>query len=126
MSQIVETNCKSFTAGEAIPRAARVKLSGGKVYVAGLAEKDIGTAETPAFAADNEIAVRLRSAVGTFKGIANGAVTQGVNLYTAALGKFSATATATSYLAATALETATADGDIIEMLRIAHGDTAAT
>ncbi len=124
MSQIVESACKSFVAGAAIARCARVKISSGKVVTAGLADKDIGTAEYPAFADGDPAGVRLRSAQGTAKAIAAKAFAAGVELFTAANGKVSDTYAATSYYYGTSLEAATADGDIIEVLRASHGDTA--
>lgn len=127
MSQCVETNVKAFEADEAIPQFARVKLdSDGKVTVAGLTDKEIGTAIDPAFAAGDIIGVKLRSAAGTHKMIAVEALNAGATLYTEAAGKVQDTAQATAFQLGTALEAATADGDIIEVLYNSHGDTAAS
>ena len=53
MSQTVEVGTKAFIADGAIPQHARVKVgsAAGYVDVAGLAERDIGTALNEAFAA---------------------------------------------------------------------------
>ncbi len=124
MSQYVETACKTFTAGAAIPLYARVKLTAGKLAVAGLADKELGTAEQEAFADGDVIAVRLRTAQGTCKMLAVEALAVGAAVYTEADGKVQDTAAETSFLVGTALEAATADGDVIEVLRNSHGDTA--
>lgn len=127
MSQFVDGNHRTFVADEAIAVHLRVKLdSDGRVTVAGLADKDIGTAVTPAFAAGEPVTVRLRTAAGTHKMVAQEALAIGATLYTEAAGKVQDTAQATSFQVGTALESATADGDIIEVLYNAHGDTAAS
>lgn len=127
MSQFVDGNHKTFIADEAIAIHLRVKLdSDGRVTVAGLTDKDIGTAVTPAFAAGDPISVRLRTASGTHKMVAIEAITVGSRLYTEANGKVQDTAASTSFQIGTALETASADGDIIEVLYDMHGDTAAS
>jgi len=124
MSQYVESATKMFTAGAAIAQYARVKFSSGKVVEAGLTDRELGTAEQQAFASGDIIAVRLRTAQGTCKMIAIEVLSQGALLYTEASGKVQDTVQATSFLVGTALEAATANGDIIEVLRNTHGDTA--
>jgi hypothetical protein len=124
MSQFVDGNTKAFRATEAIPMYSRVKITSTGVAVAGLAEKEIGTAATSAFAAGELVTVRLRTAAGTHKMIAIEALTVGSEVYTETSGKVQDTAQATSFRIGVALEAATADGDIIEVLYNAHGDTA--
>ena len=127
MSQFVDGNTKTFRASEAIPQYSRVTLANtGLVGVAGLAVKDIGTAITAAFAAGDLVTVKLRTAAGTHKMIAQEALAIGATVYTEASGKVQDTAQATSFQVGTALEAAGADGDIIEVLYNTHGDTAAT
>lgn len=127
MSQYVDGNEKSFIADEAIAVHLRVKLdSDGRVTLAGLTDKEIGTAVTPAFAAGDPVTVRLRSGAGTHKMVAVEALAIGATLYTEAAGKVQDTAQATAFQIGTALEAATADGDVIEVLYNAHGDTAAS
>lgn len=127
MSQFVDGNYKTFTADEAIAIHLRVKLdSDGKVTIAGLTDKDIGTAITPAFAAGDQITVKLRTGAGTHKMVAIEAIAIGARLYTEANGKVQDTAASTSFQIGTALEAATADGDVIEVLYDMHGDTAAS
>jgi predicted RecA/RadA family phage recombinase len=125
MSQCVDGQTKTFVADEAIAINLRVKLdSDGKVTVAGLADKEIGTAVTPAFAAGDRVTVRLRTAAGTHKMIAVEALAVGATLYTEAAGKVQDTAASTAFQVGVALEAAAADGDVIEVLYNAHGDTA--
>jgi len=125
MSQYADGNTKTFIADEAIAIHLRVKLdSDGRVTVAGLADKEIGTAATPAFAAGDAVTVRLRTGAGTHKMVAIEALSVGATVYTEANGKVQDTAASTSFQVGTALEAAAADGDIIEVLYNAHGDTA--
>jgi hypothetical protein len=124
MSQYVDGNTKTYVCDEAIPMYARVKLdSDGRVTIAGLADKEIGTATRETFAAGEEVAVRLRTAAGTHKMIAIEAIAAGATVYTEAAGKVQDTAAQTAFQVGTALEAATADLDIIEVLYNAHGDT---
>lgn len=127
MSQFVDTNVKAFIADEAIPLYSRVKLdSDGRVTIAGLTDKEVGTACQAALAAGDVIGVRLRTAAGTHKMIAVEALAIGATVYTEAAGKVQDTAQATAFQVGTALEAATADGDVIEVLYNSHGDTAAS
>lgn len=127
MSQYNDTGFKSFAAAGAIPQFSRVKLGNdGTVDVAGLTDRDIGTAVTAALAAGDVITVKLRSAPGTHKMIAIEALAAGALIYTEASGKVQDTAAATAFILGHALEAATADGDVIECMYGNHGDTAAT
>lgn len=119
MSQFVETPTKTFTAGAAISQFARVKIASGvlAVAVAGTTDDgvEIGTLEAESFASGDVRPVRLRSAQGSCKMIASGAITKGVAVYGAAAGKVSASVSGNPI--GIALETTTADGDIVEVLR---------
>jgi len=126
MAEQVDSNTRTFEADAAIAQFARVVLEAdGKIVTAGLAEKEVGIATREAFAAGDKIAVKLRSAAGTHKMIAVEALAVGATVYTEAAGKVQDTAQATAFQVGTALQAATADGDIIEVLYNAHGDTAA-
>ena len=126
MSQFDESGTKSFVAAGTIPQYGRVLLgAGGTITAAGLAEKEIGTALRAAVSGD-VVPVRLRSAAGTHKMIAKEAVAAGATLYTEAGGKVQDTAETTAFQVGTALEAATAENDIIEVLYGNHGDTAAS
>lgn len=125
MSKQIDGSFGSFIAAGAIPKYARVKLSAAEtVDVAGLAEKEIGVAQNAAFAAGDEVTVKFRNAPGTFKMIAQEAIAAGAAVYTEASGKVQDTAQSTAFLVGHALNAATADGDIIEVLPNVHGDTA--
>jgi len=126
MSQYVDGNEKAFSASAAITQYARVKVSGaGTVAEAGLAEKEIGTALNEA-ASGEVVTVRLRTASGTHKMIAKEALAVGATVYTEADGKVQDTAEASAFQVGTALEAATAENDIIEVIYNNHGDTAAS
>lgn len=115
MSQYFETATRPDTAAGAIAQHLRVKTTGALV-VAGAADVELGTMESTCTAA-GPATVRLRTARGTCKMVASAAITAGVTAYGAAGGKIASTGTVT---VGTALEEATADGDVIEVLR--HAD----
>lgn len=126
MSQQDDSGVKTFQAAGTIPKHARVVLgSGGTVTVAGLAEKEIGTALARAVSGEN-VAVKLRTAPGTHKMIAIEAMAIGAAVYTETDGKVQDTAQQTAFLIGTVVDIVapTADGDIVEILYNAHGDTA--
>lgn len=124
MSQYADNPQKAFVADEAIAIHLRVKLdSDGRVTVAGLADRAIGVAVTPAFAAGETVTVRLFGK--THKMVAVEALNAGVLLYGEAAGKVQDTAQATAFPVGIALEAATADGDVIEVLEM-PGHTAAS
>jgi hypothetical protein len=118
MSQFVETNMKAFTAGAAIDQYLRVKLSSGVLQVATAADQALGTIEVESFASGDVVPVRLYSATGSRKMVASVAITAGNLVYAAASGKVAATGTVVEGIA---LETSTADGDIIEVMSVAGG-----
>ena len=126
MSQYNTTGCKSFECDEAITQYARVKLdSDGKVTTAGLTDKGIGVATRATFAAGEVVDVRLNTAPGTAKMIVSEALAAGATVYSEASGKVQDTAQATAFQVGVAMEAATADGDIIEVMPQV-GDTAAS
>jgi hypothetical protein len=113
MSQFVDGSTKTFTTAGAVSQFARVVVgSGGTITTAGATDTAIGTAENLAASGD-AVSVRLRNASGTQKCIAATAITRGNVCYAAASGKVSAVANTRPY--GIALETTTADGDIIEV-----------
>lgn len=123
MSQSVSGNTKGFTAGAAIGKHLRVKITSSKLAAAGIADKDIGTLLDESFADGDVRSVLLSSAAGTAKMVAAAAISEGAAVFSAASGKVSVSAS-TAFLLGTALEAAAADGDVIEVLRNSHGDTA--
>jgi len=123
--QFIENGCKAFVCGAtAIARYTRVKLSSGVLAVAGATDKDIGVLTRRALANDYA-SVLLRTAAGTTPMIASEAISAGATVFTADAGKVGNTATG-AFQVGTALEAATADGDIIEVVRNRHGDSAAS
>jgi hypothetical protein len=113
MSQWVDAPTKTFTAGAAIAQHLRVQLSSGVLQLATATVRGFGNAAAPAFASGDEIAVILDSKTGTTKMVAAGAVTSGAYVYAAAGGKVAATG---YHLVGQALEAATADNDVIEVM----------
>lgn len=111
---------KTFTAGAAFIAHALVQLSSGKVIenTATATHNPIGVAEFAADADGDIVSVRLLNSDGTIEMVASGAITSGADVYADADGKISAlpAAAATYRKIGIALEAATADGDIIEVL----------
>lgn len=121
MSQYFEARTKTFTAGAAIAKHARVKIASGKLAAAGLADEDaIGTIVNETFADGDPATVRMWGP--SQKAIAAAAITAGAFVFTAASGKVSVSAS-TARKTGIALEDAAADGDVIEILPII-GETA--
>lgn len=120
--QYNENSRKGFlNGGSAINKYLRVKLSSGTLTTAGITDREIGVL-TDRAEASVHTNVLLRTAAGTTPMVASAAITAGALVYTAASGKIGNSAS-TAYLVGIALEAATADGDIIEVLRNSHGDT---
>jgi hypothetical protein len=118
MSQY-NTGLKAFIASEAITRFYAVKLasaSGTEIAVAGSNEANIGFADDTV-ASGEYVTVKLKSQGQTFKAMAGGGFAAGAALYNMASGKVDDTSGGTQRYVA--LEAATADGDIIEVLPIA-------
>lgn len=127
MSQRDDTGFKTYVANGAISLYDRVKIeSAGTVAVAGLAERCIGTAYNSAVASGAPVAVKLWTAPGTHKVRVKEACTRGALLYTEAAGEVQDTDQATAFVLGTALETATAEDDIIEMMYGVQPDIAST
>lgn len=116
MAQYVEGPKRAFPAGGAIAQYARVKLVAGQLAVCGEGDVDLGVIETQAFAAGEMHAVRLRTAQGTAKMVASGAVAAGVNVYGDAAGEV--TATPNTNLVGLALSAATGAGSVLEVERL--------
>jgi len=126
MAQQDDTGFRTFIAAGAISKYARVKISAAEtVDVAGITDREIGTATNQAFAAGDRVTVKLRSAPGTHKMIFAAAVSVGALAYTAASGKASASASTAFILGhVVAIDGTVANGDIAEVLYGNHGDTA--
>lgn len=115
---------RAFEADGAIGEDERVKLdSDGKITQAGLADFGIGTAMREAFAAGDVISVALYGPIRKHKAIE--ALDAGAVVYTESAGKVQDTAQATAFPIGIALEAATADGDIIDVMMITQPAAAA-
>ncbi len=114
MSQFFECAVRPDTAAGAVAKYLRVKTPGA-VAVAGALDASIGTMDRDCTAA-GPCSVRMRTAQGSQKMVANTAITAGNFVYGAAGGKVSAVANGN--IAGVAMEAATADGDVIEVMHI--------
>jgi hypothetical protein len=114
MSQYLDGPHKTLVAAAAIALYLRVgHNSSGQAYLAGVGDIGIGTVLSPSLAANESLSVRLFNAAGTHKMVASGAITRDSLVYAAAGGKVSASGT---LCLGYALETSTADNDVIEVL----------
>lgn len=122
MSQRIEGPNRTFTAGAALAKFIRVTLTAGKLAAADGSTSEIGVIDEAAFADGDIRSVRLRTAEGTDKFVASEAITAGDPVYAAASGKIAASGTV---LVGKALEAATANGDIIEVVRAGESSAVA-
>jgi hypothetical protein len=90
--------------------------------VATATDVEIGTMDIPAVAA-GPATVRLRTAEGTRKMVASGAISKNAEVYAAAGGKVAGSGTV---FVGTAMEAAAADNDVIEVLPGPNTDVAAS
>lgn len=116
MSQMVETATRTFTAGAAIGDFILVKLSSGKLAVAGLGDEFLGAIQAKSFADGDIRSVRLKNAQGTQKMVASGAIALGAVVYGRAAGKIDDNSSTSAVRVGIALEAATAANDIVEVL----------
>lgn len=114
MASSVDSNQRTFTAGGAVAVHLRVKTPTA-IAAAGALDCDLGTLVTATATSGDDASVRLRSAAGTTKMVASGAITRGVAVFGAAAGKITSTPNINPI--GIALEAATADGNVIEVLR---------
>lgn len=114
MSMQVSSGYVTFIAGSALGMYLRVKLSSGKVVLAGEADVAIGVTQSMAAADGDPVSVRLLKDAGTFFVVALSSLAAGAALQNAANGKVDDAGAGAAF--GTALEAAGADGDIIEAL----------
>jgi len=106
---------KTFTAGEDLEAFRRVKLSSGEVVYADQIDSDGWIGVTQEKVSDGAmVTVRLKGTGRTSKMVASEALSSGASLYAADDGKVADTASGN--VIGVALEAATADGDVIEVL----------
>lgn len=124
---MIEFGKKTFEAGAAVEAKRLVKLSSGEVVhnTATATDEPIGVSEY-GVADGGQVSVRLINDAGTFEATAVDAIASGAAVYAAADGKVSALSAVngTYRRIGTALEAATADGDIIEILPYNYHATA--
>ncbi|TXH10542.1 MAG: hypothetical protein E6R03_15285 [Hyphomicrobiaceae bacterium] len=113
MSQETQDCVKTFTAGGARAQHRLVVLSSGVLAYADAYTPAIGRIEKATFASADTAGVRLLPGEGTFKLVASAAITTGAYVYQAANGKIDDVGFIPVGIA---LEAASADGDIIEVL----------
>ena len=115
-----ESPIKTMVASAALGKYLRVTFgsagTAGQMILAGAAVEEIGVTENRCFAALEEIPVRLRTAQGTGRYVAAAPIAIGAVVRRAAAGKV--TTGGTDPIIGTAMEAATADNDIIEVLRL--------
>jgi hypothetical protein len=121
MSQYVETACRTFLAAAIRAVYLRVYSNSGTLTTAGASNPSIGTQEVASLAATDYVPVRLRTAQGTRKGIANAPIAAGAHVYAGAAGKYAASGTIVEGIA---MEAAGADGDVFEIMDIPNTDIA--
>ena len=124
MSEWLDANVRSFIAGGAFAQHLRVKLTAGKLAVAGLADRDLGTLRVATFADGDDVGVILRNKNGTVIMVASKAIALGDEVFTAAGGKVSNVQGSGAFRKGTALQAAAADGDLIEVLPHAGAEVA--
>lgn len=110
---------KTFTAAAALGAFLRIIDNGsGSMTLAGLNQKATAIVEFPSYAANEEVTGRLFTAPGTCKMVASGAITANTYVYAAASGKVASTGTIVEGFA---LQAASGDGSIIEVVPIPDG-----
>lgn len=121
MSQEVDGNVKTFTSGEALAAHRRVKFnsSSAVVYANGSDRGWVGLTQY-AVADATPVGVKLRTATGTQRVTAAGSFAAAALLYSADDGKVDDVDTGSVQFQA--LEAATADGDIVEAIKLEIGD----
>lgn len=118
MSQFNDTGYRSVTLTETVGQYLRTNVAG---ELCGITERGIGYA-TRAGVSGDTVDVALHSKAGTIKVVAAAAISADAIVYSAASGKVSVSAS-TAYPLGIAMEAATADGDVIEIMPLV-GETA--
>lgn len=118
MSQYNDTGYKSVTLTETVGQYLRTNAAG---ELCGITERGIGYSTVDG-ASGETVSVALHSKPGTVKVVAAAAISLDAIVYSAASGKVSVSAS-TAFPLGIALEAATADGDVIEILPLV-GETA--
>ena len=112
MSQYNDTGYTTITLTETLAQYQRVMVDGS---LASATEQDIGVVMQAGVSGD-VVSVALISKAGTHKAIAAGAIAAGAKVYGAADGEVNDVQATNSFLRGIAMEAATADQDIIEIM----------
>lgn len=110
--------------GTALSKYLRVKWSGTALSACSATELGVGTLRDPVLSGDTKVAVVPRAG-GAKKFVAAGAFAVGADIYGAAGGKVDDTTGGGQVPIGIALEAATADGDIVEVLELTDTQVAA-
>ena len=108
---------KTLTAGEALVAYRSVKYVSGELFYSDSDEAGIGVTMEPC-ASGERTTVAIFSAAGTVKLTAADSFVDGASLYNAADGKVTDADPGSGTIRFQALEAATADGDIVEVLPV--------
>ena len=115
MTAVVSKSPKTFPASVALPPYARVKLSSGLLVLADAADDELGILEGRVLAGESG-AVRFLSESETVRMIASKAIAANADVYRAADGEITDTQAGTEERIGIALEAASGDQSIIEVL----------
>lgn len=118
MSQFDDSGYKAVTLTEAVAQYLRTNAAG---ELCGITERGIGYATRDGAIGDT-VSVALHSKPGTVKVVAAAAIAADAIVYSAASGKVSVSAS-TAFPLGIALEAASADNDVIEIMPLV-GETA--
>ena len=114
---------KSFYSGEALTAYKRVKLATRNAWLADAADYGVGVTQEQV-AISKSVDVRMYDHGGSLKMTASGAISAGAKVYAAASGKIAATGT---LQIGTALDAATANNDVIEVVcHLARGQSSSS
>ncbi|MCI0357233.1 MAG: hypothetical protein L0211_01950 [Planctomycetaceae bacterium] len=116
MSVLVARSPRTFPSNSALAAGLRVKLSAGFLVAAVAADDELGVLDQTVLAADTVAAVRLPAPNESLRVMASAAIAQYADVYRAAAGKISATPNGERW--GIALEAASGDGSLIEVLRL--------
>lgn len=121
MAQFVEGNHKAFLLPASLTnfeQYSRVTLSGGSLSLAGATTRELGTLSRFPSVASQPIDVHLKQSAGTKLFVASGTVNAYTNVFPAANGRVSSldNSTSSNYTIGMSLTTATAAGDVIEVV----------
>lgn len=111
--------------GTALAKYLRVKWSGAALAVAGAAERGVGTLADTVLTGDLKATVIPNSVGGCRKFVAAGAFAIGADIYGAASGKVDDAAGTANVPIGIAMEAASGDGSIVEVMLVDELEVAA-